>query len=228
MSNEPAPTLDDDLPHRVVTMNQIVAYNIAYFRKANALTQEELGKRLEEITGKKWSKATMSAVERSWDGSRVRSFDADDLLAFSRALECPVSGLLLPPEDDGTVIEYGYENVGTGTFRASTADRPGTATDLLSQLFASEYEKPSEQAFYERVRAAFDFYFGDIPEGFFVNVRPEYEDDFVMREHQVLKLRGQISTLREVMATLDRAAKRIDEADAKAHKEWQRKQEGEQ
>lgn len=90
-----------ELPERHVTVNQVVAYNMAAFRRASNLTQEELGER---VGG--WSPASVSAAERSWDSSRVKKFDADELIAIAEALVIPLPALFLPPEDDGVMFEY--------------------------------------------------------------------------------------------------------------------------
>ena len=45
-----------------------------------------------------WSRATVSASERSAETNRTREFDADTLLALSLALDLPVTCFLLPPE----------------------------------------------------------------------------------------------------------------------------------
>ncbi|MEU3292986.1 helix-turn-helix transcriptional regulator [Streptomyces longwoodensis] len=200
-----------DLPVRHVTMNQVVAYNIAYFRNAEGLTQEELGKRLEKITGRRWSKATISAAERSWDGSRIRTFDADDLVALSQALEVPVTALLLPPDEDGTVTDFVFANVGSAPYRERSVKGGGTGSELMAQLFASEYNYTyGSDPFFERLQEALEFYFGAIPEDFFISRPVEPIDDDVLVFEQVHKLKRQIATLREVMATLDRAAKKLD------------------
>ncbi|MGV9987765.1 helix-turn-helix domain-containing protein [Streptomyces olivaceus] len=205
------PSDGDHLPRRRVTMNQVVARNIAYFRNALTLTQEELGGRLERITGKKWSKATMSAAERSWHGNRIRSFDADDLMALSQALEVPVTALLLPPEEDGTVIDYTFVNVGSAPYRDRTVKGGGTGAELLAQLFASEYDYMiGGDAFLERLQEALDFYYGAVPEDFFITRPQEPIDEHVALDEHVTKIRRQIATLREVMATLDRAASKLE------------------
>ncbi|MFI5859184.1 helix-turn-helix transcriptional regulator [Streptomyces parvulus] len=207
----------DDLPSRRVTMNQVVAHNIAYFRNALDLTQEELGGRLERITEKRWSKATMSAVERSWDGNRIRSFDADDLVALSQALEVPITALFLPPQEDGTVIDYVFANVGAPPYRDRTVKGGGTGGELLAQLFASEYDySVGWDPFLERLQEALDFYYGAVPEDFFITRPHEPLDESVVLDDQVNKLRRQIATLREVMATLDRAANKLEGTDPDA------------
>lgn len=105
------------------TVNQVVAWNIARWRKQAGLTQEELGRRLG------WSNASVSAAERSWDGKRVREFDADTLLALSSALGVPLIALLLPP--------------------------PGTDGPAMAELFARLLpETPDDSRVMEAYRAA--------------------------------------------------------------------------
>jgi transcriptional regulator with XRE-family HTH domain/cell division septum initiation protein DivIVA len=96
------------LPVRRLTVNRLVAYNMAAFRKAAGLTQEEVGERLGG-----WSGASVSAAERSWDGKRVKKFDADEIVAIAFALGVPISALFLPPEDDGTAVRYMFDTPGS-------------------------------------------------------------------------------------------------------------------
>lgn len=87
--------MPDDTGPREVTVNQIVAWNMAYYRRAARLTQEQLGRALGG-----WSVAAVSAAERSWDGPRTREFDAAEILAIARAIGVPHLALLLPPDDE--------------------------------------------------------------------------------------------------------------------------------
>jgi hypothetical protein len=80
-----------------LTPNQIVAYNLAQARLWRNWTQEEAAEQLAPYLGKRWSKASFSAAERSVDGQRVRQFSADDIVAFSRAFGLPVGFFFLPP-----------------------------------------------------------------------------------------------------------------------------------
>jgi transcriptional regulator with XRE-family HTH domain len=89
-----------------LTPNQLVGLNMTYFRKAAKLTQEDLGERLGG-----WSAASVSAAERSWDGRRIRKFDADEIVSISAALGVPLVALFLPPEgDDSYVLDLGSAN----------------------------------------------------------------------------------------------------------------------
>lgn len=119
-----------------VTINQVVAYNLTYFRKAVGLTQEEMGRRLGD-----WSAASVSAAERSWDGRRIRKFDADEIVAIADALGIPVVALLLPPPA-GEGAEY--------TFIAEPAWM--TADDLVQQVITDyQGETPAMAAFMDRL-----------------------------------------------------------------------------
>lgn len=102
-----------DLPDRQVTINQVVAWNLAYFRDVAGLTGEQLGQRLG------WSKAIVSAAERSWDGKRIRQFTADDMVAISLVLDVPIAAFLLPPTDAGTSVHY-VVNTGSATVDLSS------------------------------------------------------------------------------------------------------------
>jgi len=84
-------------PERL-TPNQIVAWNLARARAMRGWTQEHAAEQLAPYVGERWSKATYSAAERSVDGVRVRQFTADDLHAFSRAFELPITLFLTPPQ----------------------------------------------------------------------------------------------------------------------------------
>lgn len=91
----------DDLPVRKVTASQVVAWNLARFRKAAGMTQAQMGAALGG-----WSVASVSAAERAWDGRRPRKFDPGEMLAVAVALHLPLSALLLPPDDDGVTVRY--------------------------------------------------------------------------------------------------------------------------
>ena len=80
-----------------LTPNQVVAYNLAQARQLRQWTQEQAAEKLEPYLGRRWSKATFSSAERSVESDRVRQFDANEIVAFARAFELPVSWFYLPP-----------------------------------------------------------------------------------------------------------------------------------
>jgi transcriptional regulator with XRE-family HTH domain len=97
-----SPPDPDDLPSEDKTVNQIVAWNIAYYRRAAGITQERLG----EMIGR--SKRNVSADERSWDGGHTREFNAQEIATLAAALGVPIGALFLPPEDDGVTVRYKF------------------------------------------------------------------------------------------------------------------------
>ena len=85
---------------RDVSINQVIAWNLAWYRKQAKLTQAELG----EMIG--WTNTAVSEAERSWDGKRTREFDAHTIVTLAAALGVPILALFLPPFDDGTEALY--------------------------------------------------------------------------------------------------------------------------
>jgi len=91
-------TADEDIPlYFGLTPNQVVAYNLAQARLLKGWTQDQAADALEPFLGSRWSKANYSAAERSVDGNRIRNFDADEIVAFARGFEFPVTWFFLPP-----------------------------------------------------------------------------------------------------------------------------------
>ncbi len=80
-----------------MTPNQIVAYNLTQARLWKGWTQDQAAEALAPYVGSRWSKANFSAAERSVVGGRVRNFDADEIVAFARAFELPVTFFFMPP-----------------------------------------------------------------------------------------------------------------------------------
>lgn len=125
-----------------VTINQVVGYNMSWYRKKAGLTQEDLGQRLGG-----WTKVAVSAAERSWDGKRIRKFDADELVAIARALGIPVPALFLPPDNAGTAVKYELAG-SSGNLQATLL------TDLLPYFLpTSGDESPVMAAFRNRLMA---------------------------------------------------------------------------
>lgn len=117
-------------PARLVTVNQVVAWNIAWYRREAGLTQQELA----GLLG--WPQNKVSEAERSRDGKRTREFDAQTLAGLSLALGVPVGAFFLPPLDDGKPARYVIrppgqrEDLGMEvlmTMLVSYSDNPGAA-----------------------------------------------------------------------------------------------------
>ncbi len=80
-----------------MTPNQVVAYNLLRARQLRGLTQDQAAAALEPYLGLRWSKASFSQAERSVGGKFVRQFDADEVVAFARGFELPVTWFFMPP-----------------------------------------------------------------------------------------------------------------------------------
>ncbi len=93
------PIEEPPAPPKVLDANQVVAYNFRAARELRRWTQEETARRLAPFLGQELPKASISGIERSFDGERKRFFDAQELVAFSLAFDLPVVWFLLPPPD---------------------------------------------------------------------------------------------------------------------------------
>lgn len=125
------------LPEHRITGNMLVSYNLAYFRKAAGLSQMELGERLG------WTNVAVSAAERSWDGKRVRKFNADEIVRLARIFGVPVPAMFMPPADDGDACRYivdtGDGDMAVGEFFVSAVAESGFGSSTLpGQAYAND------------------------------------------------------------------------------------------
>ena len=143
--------MDNDEPAAVrVTIDQIVAANMRYWRKAVGMTQEELGERIG------WSAANVSAVERSADeGRERRRFDAQALAQITLALGVPLIALFLPPDDDGTGKAYQFAGDARSALRGLYGMR-----ELVERIVMpdTDDDSPVMDTYRERLTAAADRY----------------------------------------------------------------------
>ena len=75
----------------------MVAFNLTRAREWKGWTQDQAAEALEPYLGKRWSKASVSQAERSVAGRVIRNFDADEIVAFARAYDLPVTWFFMPP-----------------------------------------------------------------------------------------------------------------------------------
>ena len=86
-------------------VNRVVSFNLRLAREQNGWTQEQFADRLEQVTGHRPTQASVSALERAWEGGRRREFDAQELVDFSVALNVPIVWFFLPPPGDRRKIK---------------------------------------------------------------------------------------------------------------------------
>ena len=98
----------EDAPRHLpdaVDVNRVVSHNLRLAREQNGWTQEQFADRLEEVTGHRPTQASVSALERAWEGGRHREFDAQELVDFAVALNVPIVWFFLPPPGDRREIK---------------------------------------------------------------------------------------------------------------------------
>ncbi len=137
---ENKPGTEGTLPGRVVTVNQVVAWNLAHYRQAAGWTQRQLAAALG------WSEGKVSDAERSWHSGKTREFNAQELAVIAVALGIPVMALLLPPAADGrdetlSITLPGGRAIGmAGYMAAAVAPDPASAapaSDAYRRAYAS-------------------------------------------------------------------------------------------
>ena len=85
-----------------LTASAIVALNFRRIREEKGWSQAQAGERLERVTGRLWSVATVSAVERGWERGPERAFGVNEVDAISLAFGVSLLELLLPPSKEET------------------------------------------------------------------------------------------------------------------------------
>ncbi len=137
-------------PPRLVTVNQVVAWNIAWLRREAGMTQQELA----DLLG--WPQNKVSEAERSVSGKRTREFDAQDLIGLSLAFNVPLNALFLPPLDDRISTTY--------LIRPPGQDEGLGMADLLASVLYGDPEDNSDAVTAYRRRlltAVGDYHGGD-------------------------------------------------------------------
>jgi transcriptional regulator with XRE-family HTH domain len=87
-------------------VNAIVSYNVKTVRERRGMTQTQVAERLAQLTGNLLPQASISAMERGFDGDRRRRFDAHELYLLSHVFGVPIPYFFLPPPDfDGELAD---------------------------------------------------------------------------------------------------------------------------
>ncbi|MGQ0616146.1 MAG: hypothetical protein ACT4PW_04010 [Acidimicrobiia bacterium] len=126
----------DERPFLGLTPNQVVAFNLTRAREWKGWTQDQAAAALEPFLGKRWSKASVSQAERSVAGRVIRNFDADEIVAFARAYDLPITWFFMPPQP---WTDQPGQPVTLGT---PDAEQSGTAlAELIDLVFGDEEQQ---------------------------------------------------------------------------------------
>jgi len=80
-------------------VNAVVSFNVRAIRERRRMTQQAVADRLAQLTGHQLPQASISAMERGFDGDRRRRFDAHELYLLSQVFDVPIAYFFLPPPD---------------------------------------------------------------------------------------------------------------------------------
>lgn len=81
--------------------NAVVSYNVKAIRERRGMTQQGVADRLAQLTGHQLPQASISAMERGFDGERRRRFDAHELYLLSVVFDVPIAYFFIPPPGTG-------------------------------------------------------------------------------------------------------------------------------
>lgn len=102
---DPEPSIADTRPG-LADLNEIIAYNFRAARELRGWTQDETARALERLLGQLLPQASISAIERAYEGDRRREFDAHEILAFALAFDLPLVWFFLPPPKDHRTLHH--------------------------------------------------------------------------------------------------------------------------
>lgn len=124
-------------PEKVLSANQLIAFNMWRSRKSSGWSQQDVAELLEKYTGRTWSNASVSAAERSWQGGRPRKFDANEILALSKIFDEPIAYFFMPPEDQ----RWNHTHIGMREFpdQHPNMDPEDKESDLMGLVETADY-----------------------------------------------------------------------------------------
>jgi transcriptional regulator with XRE-family HTH domain len=91
-------------PDTGLDVNAVVSYNVKAIRERRGWTQQSVAERLGRLTGHQLPQASISAMERGFDGERRRRFDAHELYLLSVVFDVPIAYFFVPPPGTGLSV----------------------------------------------------------------------------------------------------------------------------
>jgi transcriptional regulator with XRE-family HTH domain len=136
-------------------VNAVVSYNVKAIRERRGMTQQQVAERLAQLTGHQLPQASISAMERGFDGERRRRFDAHELYLLSVVFDVPIAYFFIPPPGTGMgeladtrrpIAELWRSLLGTddqldavdARLAEIKIENPDDADEVLAAIFGSE------------------------------------------------------------------------------------------
>ena len=136
-------------------VNAVVSYNLKAIRERRGMTQQQVADRLAQLTGHQLPQASISAMERGFDGERRRRFDAHELYLLAVLFGVPIAYFFIPPPGTGSaeladthrpVADLWRSLLGTddqldavdARLSEIKIDDPDAADDVLAAIFGPE------------------------------------------------------------------------------------------
>jgi transcriptional regulator with XRE-family HTH domain len=136
-------------------VNAVVSYNLKAIRERRSMTQQQVADRLAQLTGHLLPQASISAMERGFDGERRRRFDAHELYLLAVVFDVPIAYFFIPPPETGAgeladtrrpIAELWRSLLGTDDQLDPLDDRlaeininnPHAADEVLAAIFGPE------------------------------------------------------------------------------------------
>lgn len=137
-----------------MSMNQVVAHNLARARRHRGLTQEQAAELLEPYLGYRLSKQNFSALERSASDRPthvVREFNANEIVAFAFAFGLPLAWFFQPVSEDCELFTSErpsgvYDEAGHLIVNPRQTTRPISADELRQAAGVREATAAAAQA----------------------------------------------------------------------------------
>ncbi len=101
VTDDPAGAAGQDT---LMDVNAVVSYNVKDIREERGWTQQSVAERLARLTNHQLPQASISAMERGFDGDRRRRFDAHELYLLSVVFDVPISYFFVPPPEPGLAL----------------------------------------------------------------------------------------------------------------------------
>lgn len=128
-------------------VNAVVSYNLKAIRERRGWTQEDVAQRLSVFTKHRLPQASISAMERGYDGERRRRFDAHELYLFSMVFSVPIVYFFMPPprrDVTSDVPELADAERPIGELYAAVLGRHGQLEDVDARLADLGMTNPEE------------------------------------------------------------------------------------